>query len=109
MTAPGLVSAFVGGPILPYDAAELAAHIKALADPARLQLLAIITNAGTRGISGIGAIEALGRLSQPTIAHHLRILEAYGFVRRERDGAFVCYTVNRDTCTAVAAALRGAR
>lgn len=108
MTAPGIVGVFVGT-ITPYDAAELAAHIKAIADPARLQLLAIITNAGTQGISGIGAIEALGRLSQPTIAHHLRVLERYGFVRKERDGLFVCYTLNRDTCAAVAAALRDAR
>lgn len=108
MTAPELASVFAGT-ISPYDAATVATHLKAIADPARLQLLAIITHAGNRGISGIGAIEALGRLSQPTIAHHLRILEAYGFVRKERDGSFVCYTTNRDTCTQVAAALRGAR
>ena len=59
MTAPGLVGVFVGT-ITPYDAATVAAHLKALADPARLELLAIITSAGNQGISGIGAVEAMG-------------------------------------------------
>ena len=62
------------GPIERADAARLAAVLKALADPARLRLLSLIQSSPDGEACVCDLTAPLG-LSQPTVSHHLRILD----------------------------------
>lgn len=77
-------------------AADLAGRLRALADPARLQLLALVLASGSACICDL--TEPVG-LSQPTVSHHMRVLVEAGLLRREKHGKWVHFT-------AVAEALR---
>jgi len=44
-------------------------------------------------------IQAIG-LSQPAIAHHLKILKQAGLIYSEKEGKIVFYTLNKDGCKA---------
>ena len=71
------------------DAAEqVAALLKALADPVRLRLYSRIAANGQD--SCVCEIEELG-VSQPTVSHHLRKLREAGLVEAERRGTWVYY------------------
>jgi len=72
-------------------AARLAATLKAVADPARLQLLALIRNAGEACACDL--TEPLG-LSQPTVSHHLKVLATAGLVHREQRGQWAWFRVD---------------
>ena len=76
-------------------AEELARHLKALADPARLQLISMLRSAASHEACVCDLTGPLG-LSQPTVSHHLRILSDAGFVTRERRGTWSYYSVNPD-------------
>lgn len=73
------------------DAEHLAAALKAVVDPGRLQMLSILIARG--GLFERELVDELGSLSQPTVSHHLRILVAAGLVSRRKDGVFVHYQV----------------
>jgi DNA-binding transcriptional ArsR family regulator len=78
-----LTELFTGQPLDRADAEDLAAVFKALSEPARLQLLALLAAAPGETASGVELQEALTPgLSQPTISHHLRILSAAGLIER---------------------------
>ena len=66
------------------DAAELAAILKALADPVRLRLVSVIAKSGEGCACDFP--EILGK-SQPTISHHLRQLVNVGVLEREQRGS----------------------
>ena len=73
-------------------AEELAVLLKAVADPARLQILSLL-----RTLTGCEACvcdltEPLG-LSQPTVSHHLKVLSKAGLVESEKRGYWTCYRV----------------
>ena len=71
-------------------AEELARLLKAVADPARLQLLALLrSNPGCEACV-CDLTEPLG-LSQATVSHHLKILGEAGLVRREKRGYWTWY------------------
>ena len=74
------------------DAAELAKGYAALADPVRLQLLSMITNAGSSGVCVCDLVEPSGR-SQPTVSHHLKVLRDAGLVISEKRGTWAWYFV----------------
>lgn len=77
--------------ILPRPVAEsLAIMLKALADPARLQILYLIRGSATDELCVCELVEPL-ELSQPTVSHHLRILFESGLLLRERRGAWSYY------------------
>ena len=96
----------VDGDTLDRDTAEaLAARIKALADPARLQLLSIIAAGGE--VCACDLPEPLG-LSQPTVSHHLKVLVAAGYIRREQRGKWAFFSVIPDQLQAVANAIEPA-
>lgn len=76
-------------------AEELARRLKALADPARLQLMSLLRSAASREACVCDLTGPLG-LSQPTVSHHLRILSDAGFVTRERRGTWSYYSVNAE-------------
>jgi DNA-binding transcriptional ArsR family regulator len=82
---------------------RLASQFQALADPIRLRILQLVS----RGLpSATDLNRALG-MSQPRVAHHLKILVDSGLLSARRDGRFVRYLLPGDQAEAslVAAAL----
>lgn len=73
------------------DADALATRFKALADPARLRILSMVSDRGD--VCGCELVEPLG-LAQPTVSHHLKILWEAGLLLRERRGRWIHYTVD---------------
>ena len=61
-----------------------------LADRTRLR---IIRNLQGRSINVSGITEAVG-VTQPTVSHHLHILDTYGFLLKEKKGRETYYTFN---------------
>lgn len=90
------------------QAAEL---FKALADPARLQILDVLTQHGREvcvcdleGIVGLPD-EHGQRPKQPTISHHLRVLRGAGLVGYEKRGQWAYYYVHSEQLDAAMALL----
>ncbi len=82
------------------EAAEL---FKALADPARLQILDILSqHAGLvcacdlEGRVGRPDARTGERPKQPTISHHLKVLRDAGLIEAEKHGLWVFYFLNRE-------------
>ena len=71
---------------------DLAAALKILADPARLQLLSLIQAQPGGEACVCHLTEPLG-LSQPTVSHHLKVLRNAGLVERDRRGSWAYYRV----------------
>ena len=67
----------------------LITHLKALADPIRLRLLALCV----RGEATVSELTEVMAQSQPRISQHLKQLVAAGLLERFRDGHFVYYRV----------------
>lgn len=70
------------------DADLLAGALKVLADPARLRLLSLIADEGEICVCDL--TEPLG-LSQPTVSHHLKVLQQAGLLEREQRGKWAFY------------------
>jgi ArsR family transcriptional regulator len=75
------------------DAENLARILKAVAEPARLQLLALIRSAGERCACDL--TEPVG-LSQPTVSHHLKVLTDAGLISREQRGQWAWFRAEED-------------
>lgn len=92
----GAIGKCCGAPVrAPLDrpeAAELAALLKAVADPARLQLLSII-RAATDCSYCVGDLVEAVDLAQPTVSHHLKVLSDAGLLVRERRGTQAWFTL----------------
>ena len=87
------------------DTAEGLAHLlKAVADPARLQLLALI-RASENGESCVCDLTAPLGLSQPTVSHHLKVLTDAGLLTREKRGTWAWFAVVPERLAELAAAL----
>ena len=84
------------------DADALAARFKALADPARLRILSMVSDRGD--VCGCELVEPLG-LSQPTVSHHLNVLWEAGLLHRERRGRWIHYTVDEESVEGLREAL----
>jgi ArsR family transcriptional regulator len=80
------------GPLETDEARRLAAALKIIADPARLQLLSLIQAQPGGEACVCHLTEPLG-LSQPTVSHHLKVLRSAGLVERERRGSWAYYRV----------------
>ena len=76
-------------------AERLAKLLKAVADPARLQLLALIKSSPDQSACVCDLTAPLG-LSQPTVSHHLKVLKDAGLVERERRGTWAWFTICND-------------
>ncbi|HEV7171411.1 metalloregulator ArsR/SmtB family transcription factor [Pedococcus sp.] len=71
--------------------AEATAYLlKAVADPARLQLLSLIRASKDQEACVCDLTPAVG-LSQPTVSHHLKVLTEAGLVTRERRGTWAWF------------------
>lgn len=76
-------------------AEQLALLLKAVADPTRLQLLALIENSNDQQSCVCDLTEPL-QLSQPTVSHHLKVLTDAGILTREKRGTWVWYRLDQD-------------
>ncbi|GAA1852897.1 ArsR/SmtB family transcription factor [Microbacterium koreense] len=74
------------------DADQLAASLKALADPARLRLLSIVAQSEGAEACVCDLTEPVG-LSQPTVSHHLKVLTSAGFLSRSKRGTWAYYAL----------------
>jgi len=79
--------------------AELALVAKALAHPARIEILRLL--ARRRTCIGCDIVEEIG-LAQSTTSEHLRILKAAGLIIGEIERPRVCYSLNPDAAQPLA-------
>ncbi len=105
MTAVELTSPFGPTRLSRQSAEDLAAVMKAVADPARLMILSVLLHRGTDGAHIEELVAALGFLAQPTISHHAQVLVAAGLVEREKVSSFVVLRLNRGRVAALASVL----
>jgi ArsR family transcriptional regulator len=96
---------FLTSAITESEAVQAAHVFKALADPARVRLLSMIATAGPEGACVCELVPPL-ELAQPTVSHHLRILQDAGLVSRERRGTWAYYRIQSETIAVVAGALQ---
>ena len=87
-------------------AGELAAVLKALADPVRLRLVSIVATSPAGEVCACDLPALLDR-SQATISHHLSLLVRAGLVDREQRGKWAWFRLRADRLAAVRAALGG--
>ncbi len=73
----------------PYQADEVAAVFKVLADPSRCRLVAAIIAAGELCVCDLAATV---EMSESNVSHHLRVLRSFGLVRARRRGKMVFYS-----------------
>jgi ArsR family transcriptional regulator len=75
------------------DRAErVAALLKAVADPVRLQLLSII-RAADHWEACVCDLTTAVAVSQPTVSHHLKILVEAGLLTRQRRGTWAWFAL----------------
>lgn len=72
------------------SAQALAGVLKAVADPARLQLLSLISASPTGERCACDLTDPLG-LAQPTVSHHLKVLAEAGLITREQRGTWAWF------------------
>src|SRR5690349_19232316 len=95
----------VMGDVLSTTEAEgLARVFKALADPARLRLLSMIT-AAESGEACVCDLTVGFDLSGPTISHHLKVLREAGLIEGDRRGTWIYYRAVPQALEAASAAL----
>ncbi len=79
---------------------DLALFLHAIADPARRRILQALKEKGSNAKdkdTGLcaGDIEEQVKLSQPTVSHHMRILEKAGLVEVKKRGTWRWYRRNQ--------------
>jgi ArsR family transcriptional regulator len=79
-------------PLGAFEAEEVAAALRVVADPARLRLLSLISTAEGGEACVCNLTAPLG-LSQPTVSHHLKVLGDAGLVEREQRGRWAYFRV----------------
>lgn len=79
-------------PLTAQDAAGLAGVLKAIADPARLRLLSLLSAHEGGEACVCDLTDPLG-LSQPTVSHHLKTLVDAGLVRRDKRGVWAYFSL----------------
>jgi ArsR family transcriptional regulator len=68
--------------------------LHAAADPTRLAILRELSSESS--VCACDFTECCSTVSQPTVSHHLRVLREAGWVRAERRGINVSYTLRAD-------------
>ena len=79
-------------PLTPELLELIAERFKALAEPARLQIL----NALRKEELTVTDLADVTDLGQANLSKHLQLLHALGFVTRRKDGLFVYYSLAND-------------
>lgn len=88
----------------PATSSRLAAGLKALAHPARLDVLRVLAD---RDTCICGEIVDELPLAQATVSQHLKVLKEAGLIRGTVDGPRVCYCLDREAVTALRDELAG--
>jgi ArsR family transcriptional regulator len=70
----------------------LAARLKALGHPARVEILRVLAEHGT---CICGEVVEVLPLAQSTVSQHLKVLKEAGFVRGEVEGPKSCYCLDQ--------------
>lgn len=83
----------VESPLSDADAAGHAAILKALADPNRLRILALLAAQPNAEPLCVCDVEESFDLSQPTISHHLKVLREAGLVSVTKRGLWHHFAV----------------
>jgi ArsR family transcriptional regulator len=92
--------------VLASDHAEdLARSLKALADPARLQVISLVAAADDQEVCVCDFTASL-TLSQPTVSHHLKVLVDAGYLSREKRGTWAYFRLVPGALDSVAELLR---
>lgn len=86
------------------DAERVAGSLKALADPARLRIMSIVSAGNDKEACVCDLQEPLG-LSQPTVSHHLKVLMDAGFLTRTKRGSWAYYQLVPGSLDAIATLL----
>ena len=84
----------LGQPLDRQSAEELAELLKAVADPARLRILAYL-RAQPGCTACVADITEAVELSQPTVSHHLRRLSQAGILESSKQGYWTWYSLKR--------------
>ena len=89
------------------DATALAVQLSAIADPVRIQMLSIIASSATGEVCACDFVEPIGK-SQPTISHHLKVLNKAGLVAGDKRGRWIWYRLSPGSIDGVISSLSGA-
>jgi len=90
ISAPVCCAPLAAGVMERDDALELALRLKALADPARVQIMSMLLANTEAGLCTCDLAPAVG-LSEATVSHHLKQLREAGLVEGTRKGTNVHY------------------
>ncbi|SHN80028.1 ArsR family transcriptional regulator [Geodermatophilus obscurus] len=103
MSDPGFAccTPLTGSAMSSEQAEELAALLKALADPVRLRMVSLIASSEA-GEACVCDLNEAFDLTQATISHHLKVLHSAGILDREKRGVWVYYAVRPAALSAVA-------
>nr|WP_120492028.1 metalloregulator ArsR/SmtB family transcription factor [Corynebacterium lactis] len=96
MEALSACCALGGRPLSDEEAATAAELFKALAQPARLQILSQIAQAGCVPAT-VNDLAKMSGLSQPTVSHHLKKMSDVGLLVRKKIGREVLHEVSPET------------
>ena len=91
-------------PISAAEATDLAAQLKAIADPARLRLISMVAAHDDREACVCDLTEPLG-LSQGTVSHHLKVLVDAGIFTRDKRGTWAYYRLVPGALDSIASVL----
>jgi ArsR family transcriptional regulator len=103
MSDPGFAccTPLTGSAMSTEQAEELAALLKALADPVRLRMVSLLVSSEA-GEACVCDLNEAFDLTQATISHHLKVLHSAGILDREKRGVWVYYAVRLEALSAVA-------
>lgn len=91
-------------PLTPEAAVDIAAKLKALADPVRLRLFSLVAS-HSGGEACVCEISGDIQVSQPTISHHLKVLKESGLLTSERRASWMYYSVVPQALTTLSSVL----
>jgi ArsR family transcriptional regulator, arsenate/arsenite/antimonite-responsive transcriptional repressor len=94
LTLADCAPASTAEPMARAKAEDISSLLKAVADPTRLQILAMIAKADLQESCVCDLTGPLG-LSQPTISHHLKKLAEVELVEKQRRGTWIWYSLNK--------------
>ncbi|MCB0995189.1 MAG: helix-turn-helix transcriptional regulator [Acidimicrobiales bacterium] len=97
-------SSLLSAPLDEDAAVELAAVLKALADPVRLRLVSLVAASAAGELCACELPELVDR-SQPTTSHHLSQLVKAGILEREQRGKWAWFRLRQQRLDALAALL----
>jgi ArsR family transcriptional regulator, arsenate/arsenite/antimonite-responsive transcriptional repressor len=103
---PDCCTPLSAAPLAGPDAERLARVLKAVADPARLQLLSMVA-AEQGGEACICDLTGPVGLTQPTVSHHMKVLVDAALLTRQQRGKWAYYRLVPGALEQLAGALTG--